>query len=384
MEDNNKYFINDLHKTSTVEFKHKNETYNLNSVISMRYLEFFQKNKNKLSQKELAIECIVMNNKNFKIIIKELTRGEIFYIINKFFRKNSINYKNVNSYSDFYKVMNEYVNYCNGEISEQFKQIKERLAINMHPIIEWRKQINLLMKPQIEFFNKIKFPISDISKQIQELLQPIRDITIQFEKTKIGVYISKLNKLLIKLGYPPLDIELLDVHTIIENENSEEIYEIIDDIIIRNYGNDNIEKIFEAWGNYEFLKTRMRLFKDAMYAHKIGKYSLSIPLLLAELEGTIAEFCDIKGKSDMKEYKNYVSDILGKSKYSPDNEITKAYFMNNVLEGFFFGDKIPRFSRHAILHGADVNFDTKVNSINLIITLDIIFECMNSIKRYKD
>ena len=109
---------------------------------------------------------------------------------------------------------------------------------------------------------------------------------------------------------------------------------------------------------------------------------MSIPLLLAELEGTIAEFCEIKGKSGMKEYKNYVIDILGKSKDSIDNEITKAYFVNNVLEGFFFGDKIPRFSRHAILHGADVNFDTKVNSINLIITLDTIFECMNSMEKY--
>ena len=263
--------VKKLQNTSVIEFRCKDKIYSLNTVISMSYLEFFQENKNKLSQKELAIEFIVMNNRSFKIIIKELTRREIFYIINKFLRKNNISKKKVNSYSDFYKVMDEYIICCNEKFSQQVKQMKESIYINIRPLIEWKKQINLLMKPSIEFLNKVKFSISDnISQRIQELLQPIRDIANEFEK--IGISISKLNKLLIELGYPLLDIELSDINTIIENEDSEGIYEIIDNVIVRNYTDEVIGEILETWKNYKFLKTRIRFFEDAIYAHKIGKY----------------------------------------------------------------------------------------------------------------
>lgn len=41
---------------------------------------------------------------------------------------------------------------------------------------------------------------------------------------------------------------------------------------------------------------------------------------------------------------------------------------------------MPKFSGHPILYGDDIDFATKVNSINLIITLYIIFDCMKNIQ----
>lgn len=371
--------------TKIIRFNHNGEIYHIRTTIDFKYLKFFNKNKTNLSKKELAVACITMSNLSFETIVKDLSRGQIFFILNKYISLNNISKISITTYNQFCEQIEIYTDNI---MKNMQKQLTEAIKNSIPNIKETAEQINNISKN----INSIIMPTIkvafDIKQQIQTIFQEITSVQWYeiFGKLKVALeqfedYISEFDKLLIKVGYPPVDFDISDIKFIIDNKDSGDIYRLIDSIIIRNYDDEYIDKIFDNWKNYAFIKKRIKLFEDAIYAYKIEKYSLSIPVLLAQLEGTVAEFFNLKGKSDMRLYKKYVTDILEIDKITYDKKITKAYFMNYILDNFFYGDKIPKFSRHAILHGADVNFGTKVNSINLILTLDIIFECMDNMKK---
>lgn len=368
-----------------VKFNHSGQIYNIKAIISFKYLKFFSENKDKLSNKELAIACITLSNKNLETMVNDLSKRQILFILNKYIKINNISKMSISSYAQFSEQIQ---NYSDEMIKKMQNQVNEAIKDSMPNIINVMEQVSNIsnsIKSIIIPPIKVMF---DIKEQVKKTFQQIdfnrwNEI---FEKLKIATeqlneYISEYDKLLIKLGYPPIDFDISEVKYIVESKDDTNICNIIDSLIIKEYTDEKIAQIFKGWEKYLFLTKRIKLLEDSFYAYKIEKYSLSIPLILAELEGTVADFFDIKGKSNMKLYKKYVLDSLENIQIEDYKKITKAYFMNYILSDFFHGDKIPKFSRHAIMHGADVEFGTKVNNINLILTLDVIFECLDNIKK---
>ncbi|GKX65849.1 hypothetical protein [Inconstantimicrobium mannanitabidum] len=383
-------YVLDLNKFKipTIKFRFNEEIYDINPTITFRYLKFFSENKSKLTKKELGIKCITIGNPSIEVFIDNLTRGQIYFILNKFISLNGISKKTIKSYEQFYNEIESYSDLllketkikCNQAINKSMKNIKKTIEQmdyindNFAPIIA---EFDLDEKIQL-IFKEMCLKISHLSEQLVKIPENIRLIL-----GEIGKYIPEYYKLLIDLGYPPVELNMPEIKYIVENKKDEEVYKIIDSFIVENYNDDFINEIFDKWEKYVFLKKRLQLFQDAIYVYNIEKYSLVIPLLLSQLEGVVAESFMINGKSRMGKYKEHIEKILetGSDNLSSNNQITKAYFIGNILEQFSFGDKIPKFSRHAILHGADVNYGTKVNCINLIITLDIIFECIDNMNK---
>lgn len=363
-----------------IDFKHNGEIYRLKTSVSISYIEFFQDNKNKLSKKELALECIKISNESFKSVLKDLKRGQIIYILNQYIIINKMSECKITTYDEFCIVAENYIDKCLAEMKKSLDKFSKQISKNVESIAEIGNSISSAITPQIQLLKNIVIPKFDFSKVIEKMYEPIKNISEQFRNIDIFKYISEWDKMLIELGYPPIDFDISEIRYIVDNKGNGNICEVIDSSIIEKYDDEYMDEIINEWTKYDFLINRINLFKDAIYAHKIEKYSLSIPLLLSQLEGTVSEFFNVKGKSQIKSYKRYVEDILEKNQITHDKKILKAYFMNFILENFVYGNEIPKFSRHAILHGADINFATKVNSINLIITLNIIFECIDDIK----
>ncbi|MFP3489612.1 hypothetical protein R0K20_18625, partial [Staphylococcus sp. SIMBA_130] len=70
------------------------------------------------------------------------------------------------------------------------------------------------------------------------------------------------------------------------------------------------------------------------------------------------------------------------SAFSFDQQVEK-YYVDTILAEFTRGEEIKSdLSRHAILHGADTDYGTKVNSIKTILVLDTIIEKLDEM--YKD
>lgn len=368
-----------------VTFNHNKQTYYIKAIIGFKYLDFFYKNKNILSSKELAIACIIMSNNNLETVVNDFSRGQILFILNKYIKLNNVSKTTITSYNQFSDQIQNYYDEMfkkvQGQLNEAIKDSMPNIMNTISQVRDFSENIKSIIIPPIKVALEIK-------KQLEKIFQEtnLKHWKEMFDKFKIlseqfQYYISEYDELLIKLGYPPIEFDISDVKFIIENKHNNNICEIIDSLIIEEYNDERIAQILNRWQKYSFLTKRIKLLEDSFDAYRIEKYSLSIPLMFAELEGTVADFFNIKGKSNMKLYKKYVLDALESTQIEDYKKITKAYFMNYILTDFFHGDKIPKFSRHAIMHGADVNFGTKVNNINLILTLDIIFECMDSINK---
>ena len=368
-----------------VIFNHNEQTYYIKAIIDFKYLNFFSKNKDELSNKELAIACITMSNNNLEIVVNDFSKGQILFILNKYIKLNNVSKTTITSYNQF---SDQIQSYSNEMLKKMQSQLNETIKDSIPDIMNTMEQVrNISKNIKSIIIPPIKVAL-EIKKQVEKIFQEtnLKHWKETFDKFKIVAeqfqdYISEYDKLLMKLGYPPIEFDISDVKYIVENKENDNICIIIDSLIIKEYCDDSINRIFKRWEKYSFLTKRIKLLEDSFYAYRIEKYSLSIPLMLAELEGTVVDFFNIKGKSNMMLYKEYVLNALENNEIDDYKKITKAYFMNCILAKFFHGDKVPKFSRHAILHGADVNFGTKVNSINLILTLDIIFECMDNINK---
>lgn len=369
----NKCLEKKIINNKVIKFKYDGKIYDLKVAISLNYLRFFYKNKDNLSNYELAISCITMSNNNLSDMIGKLNKGQKIYILNKFIRLGNISKTRISSYKEFCE---EIQNYYTKSIEVLCNEIKKSISFSM-PDIEKNLQMALtpLLNTMVEVRKQMQKAFSDNYNSLNEIFKRIKIVSEELKK-----YMPEYDKLLMKLGYPPINLNLSEIKYIVDNKDERYICDIIDSLIIKEYDTKELDMILNKWQGYPFLEKRVSLLIDGVKACINGQYSLSIPLLLSQLEGSVVDFFNIEGKSNMNKYKQYTLELLDNFQIDDYGRIAKTYFMQYILAEFFHGDNIPKFSRHAIMHGADIHFGTQVNNINLILTLDIIFECMDNIR----
>jgi len=158
-----------------------------------------------------------------------------------------------------------------------------------------------------------------------------------------------------------------------------------------------VEEIVETACRHKAFASRIPILRQALEAHKDGKFALSIPVFLAQAEGAYLEMLEAHGVSDRwtylfnKEEWNSIDKLIGEL---PCTEIVLAEtlraFSTVMCEQFVarvrsFQDleqlkaKYPEgfLSRHAVLHGRDVGYATKENSIRAAFILDTVREIIS-------
>lgn len=154
---------------------------------------------------------------------------------------------------------------------------------------------------------------------------------------------------------------------------------------------ENLRRAVDSWSSYEFFSPRMHIFRDALDAHIAGKWTLTVPTLLPHIEGIAGEILlasklPFKGDSIVfdKGYKTktYPSSLFGNlaaDKVTPTMDIMISSLLD-YLEGTLYAYKsfkdypkirrLPKLNRHAILHGYQVNYATRLNSLRCFLALD--------------
>ena len=176
--------------------------------------------------------------------------------------------------------------------------------------------------------------------------------------------------MLFQLKWPPpghLSAVLLDqISLSYEEGNLTE--QDVDEIITHFYNKDKLEKLVETWSEKSFIQPRMKILKECVSAHIEGRFELSIPTLLPQIEGIVADIVEHAGRMKFKNIEEYVDSMFVRN--SRFDRIGKAFFFSILLEEFKWKDPIPFLSRHAILHGADTNYASASNSLRLILIFD--------------
>lgn len=182
------------------------------------------------------------------------------------------------------------------------------------------------------------------------------------------------------LGFPPSDTlfpkemkYILDLYSSYNGNNNELLKEVITNFLIGCYNEKELNILLQYWEQQTLCQSRIHILREVIQGHILGFYNLTVPTMLSQIEGIIAEGFNHVGHMTAKVQKQYIADLLSCTDIGSFDNTINEYFLNTILVGFEHGTEIKSdLSRHAILHGADTNFGTKINSLKCILVFDYL------------
>jgi hypothetical protein len=183
---------------------------------------------------------------------------------------------------------------------------------------------------------------------------------------------TRLEKMLTEMKWPPpslLPAPLADEITLAYAKGTLSATEV-EELFVVFYTPERLKEMVETWDAKAEFQSRTKIAKAAIWAHNHEKFELSIPALLPQIEGLLGELFGHKGRFNGQHFLKYLKAVFGRD--SRFDQIAVSFFMKVLLENFEWGDPMPAFSRHAILHGGDLNYGTAANSLRLILVFDLV------------
>lgn len=238
---------------------------------------------------------------------------------------------------------------------------------------------SLQLPPELE---GILSSISSWEKDYRTALDKYYDSVRQLAQAtaSIGDLFLAFKTVLVDFQWPPprMDFDGADMRYILDSRDSlpkQEAKSQIDTFMLERHETAYVRNLLAEWKGCEWIKKRIPILEAVVNAHIEGKYELSIPALLPQIEGIIwnGYGCN-SGSTKTKRERDYVKDLCGEGPESGDPEYldqtAEDFFLNTLMQNFDLDHPTPELSRHAILHGVDTNYATPVNSLKLILLFD--------------
>jgi hypothetical protein len=142
--------------------------------------------------------------------------------------------------------------------------------------------------------------------------------------------------------------------------------------ILQYFSEDNwasLERMTESWNSIPYLFDRTGIIADALFAHRRGLYTLSIPTLLPLVDGLSAEALGSHSKNAVAKF--------AENRRANDPEIWVQGFCDFMAQVFYKGyrfgqDSAPYLNRHAILHGRVFDYPSALNSTRVFLLVDAL------------
>ncbi len=115
---------------------------------------------------------------------------------------------------------------------------------------------------------------------------------------------------------------------------------------------------------------RWNVLEQVLQAHDSGLYAVSIPTALAQAEGIVADAVGHSGRLGGKQLREHLASL--RTTEDIDGPVIEAFLDNFLFSPFEHGAPTPKFSRHAILHGADISYGTKRASLVSMVWADYL------------
>lgn len=227
------------------------------------------------------------------------------------------------------------------------------------------------LAPTLRAYREIAAPVNGVA------FRYLRDFQDRIQATVRGMRARKeqFDAVMIALGWPPpgelpLTAERI-IAEVVDRDGLEAARKLVDREVPKLYPRNILESMLSGWRARPMLQRRDAILTKAVKAHLAGDYELSIPVLLAQTEGIIADGFGHRGVMSGPTMRAYLDRLLESPDWWSNHQVVRAMFIRVILVGFEHG-KPPGsdLSRHAILHGADTLYPTEANSLRAILMLD--------------
>ncbi len=308
------------------------------------------------------------------------------------------------------KLGNEDIEKLNIRLNEHCLKLKHKFDINSEDIVKIGKSIDKL---------SLKLKASDIKSEVtlSEVKMDSKSITTKSKTNIENINITKLisnlvtytllnktlfdytnalinsidfindtakkyvefSNILLEYNWTPADhVKLNVIENIIDaykNTGLVDKEKVISRYICDFYDKKMLVGILSDWKKKKLLSSRIGILKDAIEAHTKRKYNLSVPVLLTQIEGIIADGFYHKGQLYEPRINAYLDELflVSSSGIKQYDKLLIEFFNQNMMVSFVHGDTVTSHtSRHAIIHGKDLKYGTEENSLKLILFLNYL------------
>lgn len=258
------------------------------------------------------------------------------------------------------------------DVVKLFQPQMEAFTQSLSPLFKAIEKTVDAYRPYIETLTKNLSPHMIAVAKIAELYGPQMLAFLESAKKfeEFNIKLTERHKVS-ELILPPYfaSFTMPEIYKLFEDEHKPAIE------IYHDYFNssENIEDLLNIWSEIKFYNDRLPILRDALIAHKDGKYTLSIPVFLAQIEGILCEIFEVKNHGEAK-------GKLNKIKFEEDNQesllATPQFIADILINQIFQSSKNYTFeknypNRHPILHGKDkYYYEDKYASLRCILILD--------------
>lgn len=260
------------------------------------------------------------------------------------------------------------------------KKIKRPRDLNSKEKKEFLMQVIEFADQLTETFTKI---LSENSESITDAVERHSEVVLPLlRKAKLWYFQSM-----------PIEIAR-DLRQLAEQE-IEITVEKIEQVFIDYYSADNYEILkgmVLSWFDSSFFDKRKVIIEDALGAHMSGKFTLSIPALLPQVEGILSSKTNRTAGGVGWLLKDAVEHgSLGELNVFDTLEddllialATDPFLFKGHIGEFFSPEKYAEWvmsqgfesiplNRDAILHGVQINYATEINSLRVFFLLDSLY-----------
>jgi hypothetical protein len=214
--------------------------------------------------------------------------------------------------------------------------------------------------------------IKQLKNSIDETVEFVRRLEDEEESVK------KYASIMFRSGWPPiLEFTNAQIQIIIQeykNRSFDDIRQELDKELIQCFNDNYLKGKLSEWRENTFLKSRIHILESAIEAHITKNYYLSVPVMLIQFEGIIADEYHDRGPSRDEKLKKYISKLyLNDEALYPFPDNAREYFDDNIFSAFEWGTPfISRSNRYSILRGADSGYGTELTSLKTIMLFDFL------------
>jgi len=263
-----------------------------------------------------------------------------------------------------------------------------------------KKAININLQSQIQIlgaklndilnftYNDKLFNFIDIRQSIINNMKPfLLDIqTVLILKENIEKSLKDKAKTMFQFGWCYISSLPQEIINYIHINKESLLQEDVDKMVCDHYKASDykeLESMIKQWYELKYFYKWRNKIDDAFWAHKLGKYSLSIPLWAILPEGIIRDFMrdvyNVSAYGFGRLYENFKEKVQDLDYFIIDY----VFLWIDLFYNDFHPEKpekVQDFNRHKILHGLALNYDNEINSLKLILYLDELFHMISSLK----
>ncbi|MBF4473918.1 hypothetical protein [Methanobacterium formicicum] len=247
--------------------------------------------------------------------------------------------------------------------------------------------------------NKAMPKPSLISEALSQALKPL---TETLDKISPDIIIQKFEKsanIMFSNGWwliptmpIPFYINLMEVEDI--NKKT------LTNYLVKYYNEDRrLDHIIGRWKLDEF-KDCEEIFEDSLWAHKKSKFTLTVPTLTIQVEGTLRRYFNSTYNSNIRGYREELKQQYDQTKknekenlsygdvFDQFTKIQNIKFLDQAIDTFTerFYEKPRNFDdlhRNPLFHGEYENYNTIEMSTKLFLFLDMIHYILTDLEKSK-